>query len=260
MNRQAEPFYQKDFPPAEFAARRQRVAEQIGGGAAAVLRGGVSTGAFDVFRQTNEFYYLSGVEVPHACQLIRGGSAETTLYLLGGDAHAKGEGKELNADEPEIAIDLTGVQEVKPLDALARDLRSFATIYLPFGPGEGRMQCRDTLAQARKQRVADPWEDPIAPERRFRNRLAAECPSAQIHDLSPILDGLRLIKSPREIDLMRRAGEMTAVAVHEAMRETRAGMFEYELGAIADCIFIARGAKGGAYRPIIAGGANIWNG
>jgi Xaa-Pro aminopeptidase len=35
---------------------------------------------------------------------------------------------------------------------------------------------------------------------------------------------------------------------------------EYQLGAVADYIFLVNGARGGAYRPIIAGGTNAWHG
>src|SRR4051812_48194461 len=106
MTNNFPPYFQTDFPPEEFAARRQRIAEEIGRGAVAVLRGAISSGAFDVFRQTNELYYLSGVEVPHACLRIEGGTGGTTLYLPHGDAHtAASEGKELNADEPDLAIE-----------------------------------------------------------------------------------------------------------------------------------------------------------
>jgi len=46
-----------------------------------VIAGGSATGAFDLFRQTNEFYYLCGVEVPHAYLLLDGTMRWTTLYL-----------------------------------------------------------------------------------------------------------------------------------------------------------------------------------
>ena len=255
------PFFQADFPIEEFAERRGRIAEAIGVGAVAVLRGGIATGAFDIFRQTNEFYYLSGVEVPHACLIIEGGSGRTRLYLSHGDPHlAASEGKELNCDDAEMAIAVTGVQDVRPLVALAGDLTASSRIYTPLSPGEARMQCRDTLKHARKQRLADPWEDSLSAEERFRDRLAMAHPGAEILDLSPILDRLRLIKSPNEIAMMRRAGKLTAMAVLEAMRATRPGMMEFQLGAIADYIYLLNGAKCGGYRPIIPGGAGIWNG
>ena len=51
----AEPYYQTDFAPAEFSARRASVFDAIGNKAIAVLQGAEATGAFDIFRQTNEF-------------------------------------------------------------------------------------------------------------------------------------------------------------------------------------------------------------
>jgi Xaa-Pro aminopeptidase len=73
-----------------------------------------------------------------------------------------------------------------------------------------------------------------------------------------VLDERRAVKSPREIDLLRRAGHLSAVAITEAMRATRPGMVEYQLGAIADHIFLSHGARGEGYRSIIASGKNAW--
>src|ERR1041385_9254936 len=42
------------------------------------------------------------------------------------------------------------------------------------------------------------------------------------------------------------------------MKKSRAGMFEYQLQAPAEAIFLEAGARGGSYRPIIATGKNIW--
>jgi Xaa-Pro aminopeptidase len=70
---------------------------------------------------------------------------------------------------------------------------------------------------------------------------------------------MRLIKSPAEIAVMRRAGKLTALAVCEAMRSTATGIIERQLGAIAEYVFLLNGASGGGYRPIIASGDNIWN-
>ena len=51
-------------------------------------------------------------------------------------------------------------------------------------------------------------------------------PGADIQDLAPILDGLRLVKSESEIALLRKAGTLTGVAVAEAMRSTQPGVME----------------------------------
>ena len=48
--------YQTDFPPEQLQQRRQRVMDDIGTAAMAVIGGAGATCAFDYFRQTNEFY------------------------------------------------------------------------------------------------------------------------------------------------------------------------------------------------------------
>src|SRR5207245_3249788 len=70
-----------DFPAGEFVARRAKVAEAIGPGAFAVLQGAPPIKGFEVFRQSNEFYYLTGLAVPGAYVLIDGSKREARLYL-----------------------------------------------------------------------------------------------------------------------------------------------------------------------------------
>jgi Xaa-Pro aminopeptidase len=94
----------------------------------------------------------------------------------------------------------------------------------------------------------------------LRPALATHFPSAEVIDLTPVLDELRLIKSPSELAALREAGRITGVAVIEAMRSTQAGVFEYELGAVADFVFGQAGARGGSYEAIVATGTNAWHG
>ena len=77
---QPAPYFTDVFPPEEFAARRARVMAQIGD-AVAVTQGGPEMSAEVAFRQNNQFFYLTGVEVPRAILLIDGKSKRSTLYL-----------------------------------------------------------------------------------------------------------------------------------------------------------------------------------
>jgi Xaa-Pro aminopeptidase len=52
---------------------------------------------------------------------------------------------------------------------------------------------------------------------------------AAIIDWRPMVHEMRLFKSPEEIAVMRRAGEITALAHTRAMEKCRPGMFEYQL-------------------------------
>ena len=68
-----------------------------------------ATGAFDLFRQYNDFFYLSGVETPHAYSTIDGRTGRSTLYLLSADEElAEKEGAELAANSADAALRITG--------------------------------------------------------------------------------------------------------------------------------------------------------
>src|SRR3954464_11013642 len=68
------------FPPEEFAARRARVAAQIGD-AVAILQGTTERPGEQPFRQNNQFFYLTGVAEPRAIAAIDGRTKRTTVFL-----------------------------------------------------------------------------------------------------------------------------------------------------------------------------------
>jgi Xaa-Pro aminopeptidase len=69
-----------------------------------------------------------------------------------------------------------------------------------------------------------------------------------------------LIKSPRELELIRRASQLAGLGIIEAMRSTQPGVIEYQLEAVARYIFQVNGARREAYASITAGGTNAWMG
>ena len=71
-----------------------------------MLQGAALSGGFDVFRQTNEFYYLSGIEVPTLISLIDGRSGEAVLFLPDSDPRLeRSEGAMLNAGDVDAVIE-----------------------------------------------------------------------------------------------------------------------------------------------------------
>lgn len=252
-------YYQRWFPAAEFQARHARVLDAIGGGAVAVLQGAGPAAGFEVFRQSNDFFYLCGVEVPQAYLLLDGRRREATLYLPHRDEkHAATEGLEPAAEDRAALIELTGCRDVRGLERLAEDLKGAAVAFTPLRPSEGRMACQDTLRYQAKLLAADPWDAIPSREARFAERLRAAVPGLEVRDLSPVLAAMRSVKSEAELAVLAEAGRLTALAVTEAMGESRPGMLEHQLGAVADRVYVENGAQGGGYRPIIACGANIW--
>jgi len=77
----AQPLFTDAFPAEEFRARRARLMERIGDGAA-LLAGAAEYPAYVRFRQNNHVFYLTGVEVPRAIVLVDGRTKTTTLFLL----------------------------------------------------------------------------------------------------------------------------------------------------------------------------------
>lgn len=66
-------------------------------------------------------------------------------------------------------------------------------------------------------------------------------------DWRPIVHEMRLFKSPEEIAVLRRAGEISALAHIRAMEKCRPGMFEYQLEGEIHHEFNRHGAR---YPPI----------
>jgi Xaa-Pro aminopeptidase len=135
-----------------------------------------------------------------------------------------------------------------------------SVIFTPFSPAEGAGQSRGEIVSANAGIASDYWDGRVSREAHFAALLGARFSRAEVRDLSPFLDELRSIKSPREIALIRRASQLAGLGLLEAMKATRPGVFEYQLDAAARYSFLVNGARLEGYRSITASGtANIWN-
>src|SRR5689334_6886759 len=144
------PEYQADFPPEEFQARWAKVLDRIGDRAAAIVQGLPLTNGFIVPRQSNEFYYLCGIETPHSYLVLDGKTRRVTLYLPPANRRLEAaEGRVLSADDAELVKKLAGVHEVRSSRAMTEDdlpqLKAAEVIYTLFSPAEGTAQSRYEL-------------------------------------------------------------------------------------------------------------------
>jgi len=164
--------YQKVFAPETFAVRRRRVAERIGVQAVAVVQGARGPGSHDQFRQSNELFYLCGVEVPHAYLVIDGADGAAALFLPHQDRHSvEAEGERLSAENAERTRELTGVDRVAALEELPAALRRTAVVFTPLSPAEGARSSWDTLRRAQEEAEADPFDGGPAREAAFAGLL-----------------------------------------------------------------------------------------
>jgi len=266
--------YQTDFPPDEFRGRWQRVFERIGGDAVAVLQGVPLTNGYQLPRQHNSFYYLSGIETPGSYLLLDGRTRRVTLFLPPrNEALERAEGRVLSADDVDLVKKLIGVDDVQPTSAMAPGNWPVGasggrgrgggeprvqSIYAEFEPPEGYAQSRGELRSGDRAILNDPLDGRFSRQQQFVARLTGRAP--EIRNLNPILDELRSIKSAREIALIRKASELAGLGMMEAIRSTEPGVKEYQLEAAARYVFIVNGARLDGYRSITAAGnVNINN-
>lgn len=260
--------YQTDFSKEELAKRRNTIFDAIGNDALAVVQGASGIPGFSVFRQANTFYYLTGIETPHAYLLMNGKNRSSILYLPHRDETTeKNQGKVLSAEDQDMVKILTGIDQVKGLEFFSADLVGTGLIrppapklYTEFSPAETGNDSRDELLYAQARSSADPWDGQATRESLFIRKLKERAPQFEIFDLSPVLDSMRLIKSSKEIEYIRKATHIAGLGIIEAMRSTQPGVYEYQLDAAAKYIFYIQRARGDAYASIVGGGANAYMG
>ena len=239
-----------DFPKALYAARRARVAAQLGPGAIAIIptapeRMRNRDNDFP-YRHDSYFYYLTGFTEPGACLLLAADGRATLFCQPRDEAREIWTGYRLG---PAAAPDVLGVDEAFSIDELneraPKLLENRQSVWYPFATHAG-LETR-----------IDGWLQKV----RERARLGVLAPQAR-HDLCAVLDEMRLLKDAHELALMRRAAQISAQAHLRAMRQSaallRAGqdLREYHLEAELLHEFRRHGAQFPAYGSIVAAGAN----
>ena len=253
-----KPLFTDAFPPAEFAARRARVMAAIGD-AVAIITGATEQPNYEKFKQNKQFFYLSGVEVPRAILLIDGRSKSSTLFLP-----ARPPGSD-NSEGPLLAPGaeaqrLTGIEAVVDRAGFDAALKAIAAearhIHVPFREESVGAVATDRVRAHERATAQDPWDGRKSKEAVFREKVQAIAARSEVADLDPVLDTMRMIKSPAEIALIREATRIASLGILEGMKAAEPGMFEYEIEAIADYVFKRHNAMGIGYFALVATGTN----
>jgi Xaa-Pro aminopeptidase len=229
-----------------FADRRATVLERLGDGVMIVPAATHALRNNDTeyqYRQSSDFYYLTGFTEPEAVLVLAPHRAKerATLFLRPHDRDAEiWNGRRLGV---ETAPEALGVDAAYPIDELAQRLP-------------------DALAGARRAFVRlgdDERFDRVfftaLHAARMKTRRSGFAPDTFVEP-STLLHEMRLIKDAHEIDTMRRAAAITRLGHEAGMRATRPGLCEYELEAIIEHAYRVNGAQDTAYSSIVAGGDN----
>lgn len=231
----------------EYAKRRKQVMQSIGAtgililpAARHVLRSGDS---HFPYRQQNDFYYLTGFDEPEAVLVIAPKRKEGEFILFNRPKNREQEIWEGVRAGQSGACKQFGADQSFSIHDLEKHLPELLT---------GRQEIHYTMG-------VDKHFDAILLNAlnmiRGKIRNGTQYPLSFV-DSAETLHEMRLIKSPAEIDLMRKAAEITAHGHMRAMEACKPGMNEYELEAELSYEFQKRGARFTAYSSIVGAGAN----
>src|SRR6266545_32404 len=191
-----------------FAARRKALMGKIEG-CAALLQGAAPTRAYEPFRQSNDFYYLTGVETPGAFLLLDAVQHRAILFLPASSAQLEQvEGPVLTAGED--ARLATGVDEVIEVSKLGDELKKRKNrinhLYVPMQPEETAATSRDKARSYDAFQERNPWDGRMSREKALEISVRKKLGGAiGVEDLSPILDEMRRVKDEQEIRRLREA-------------------------------------------------------
>ncbi len=241
---------------AEYAARRQRLMDEVPDGIA-IIPGATAHLAGDQFFQSNDFFYFTGVEATGAWLLVDGVNRTSTLFLTLDEHDARGEGL-----PTELATDpaaFTGIESALPLEdlqaALAQLAQSVGVFYLSHQPEELPGMNTTEVFRAFQRTITDnPFDGRLTRELQLVERLFELYPGVEIRDCFLPIQIMRKVKSPAEVDLVREAAQIGVQAHLEFMRSTRVGMPERALAALFEFVSKRGGAQGLAYETIIMAG------
>jgi Xaa-Pro aminopeptidase len=242
------------------AGRRAALVAAIGEKEGVVLvRGLPDTRAYTRFEQDKTFWYLTGVESPNAALLIDLKSARSILFLPKASKMKESwEGEIWDASDAWVP-ELTGVSEVRVASGLEQALTELApkgsTVWISKEPWIELAGCADRAVPADAAQARDPLDGRPSREAALGKNLEERF-GLVVKDCAPVLYELRRVKTPEEIDALRRAGNSGALALIEAMRSTRPEIGEWQLDSLMSFVQRREGARGPAYHAIVGSGPN----
>ncbi|WP_158542626.1 aminopeptidase P N-terminal domain-containing protein [Lujinxingia litoralis] len=228
-------------------ARRARLMEKIGPeGVMIVVGPGMRRRSNDTeyaYRPSSDVLYLSGFGEPEAVVVLAPGREEGEFGLFVPDKDPAKEQWEGRRAGPEGAVKTYGADVAFGLSQLDEELPAFL---------KGRQTLYYTLGVEPEfdQRVIS-WVQTL----RHRRNQHLAMPAA-ISDARDLLFEARLIKEEAELQVLRRACEISAEAHILAMKHCRPGMMEYELQALIEYHFRRSGGTYPAYASIVGAGDN----
>lgn len=236
--------YDNDLLPKEFhAGRRNALRQLIGDSTVAVFFASTQKNrSNDVnyeFHQDPNFYYLTGLREPDAMIMIfknevqfDGFSANEILFLK--EKEPKSErwtGKLLGVEGAKSVLGIQHSFSAESFQELKLDFSKFKNVY---------------FIEQKKENESDL-------QKQFSKKQSS---NADTYSIKEMMAKLREIKTKEELELMRKAINITCDAISEAMKALEPSMNEFSVEAVVEYVFKSKGAEHEGYPSIVGGGEN----
>ena len=194
------------------------------------------------YRQDSDFYYLTGFKEDNAILVLIKGDKSTKEILFVQKKDKTLElwtGKRLGCEGAKERFLVDKIYTSQSFEErLKKILHNKKRVYLDlFGEEKKLLHVKDFIKES------------------SQTRSAKNTPKKLLH-VREISQKMRAIKTPVEIELIKKAMSITKDAHHKVMAMKKIGLVEYELQALYEHEFRKNGAYSDAYTTIIAGGDN----
>ncbi|MDI7691041.1 Xaa-Pro aminopeptidase [Cronobacter malonaticus] len=232
----------------EFLRRRQALlAKMAPASAALIFAAPEATRSADSeypYRQNSDFWYFTGFNEPEAVLvLIKSDETHSHSVIFNRLRDKTAEiwfGRRLGQEAAPAKLGVDRALAFNEIDEqLYQLLNGLDVVY----HAQGEYAYADTIVFTALDKL----------RRGARQNLSAP---ATLTDWRSWVHEMRLFKSPEELAVMRRAGEISALAHTRAMQKCRPGMYEYQLEGEILHEFTRHGARFPSYNTIVGGGEN----
>jgi Xaa-Pro aminopeptidase len=213
------------------------------------------------FRQDNDFFYFTGNEDLNAVLLIDLAKGESHLFLpTQGASEIRADGKNWLTLGDQAAP--RGFTTIQPLSMLTEVIARAGgggrqTWWVRLSERDEVDDARSGVALNHARRMNNPFGGQPSEDGWRIQQLRERYSYFEWKDATPAVDALRVIKTPREIEILTLNGRLSAEAIRRAMAITKAGRFEYELEAEATYQLFKNGVQGNGYPAIVGSGPNV---
>ncbi len=246
------------FPKEEYKQRRDKMLLTMkatnGGIYLAPSRHGLSDG--ETFRQLDDFNYFTGLELPNSMLVIDADNSDIILFMPARDFRFESASRKNDfpgrplGDDPKMKSE-SGINNIQPVENFAD--------FVSTKSKEGAVFKLNIGSPGQLERLQTSFITSWVPEQTLQYHLEQTYPEIKLENAYTEVGSIRIIKSPLEIEALKKAVEITVQGIKVAVKHIKPGVDERTLEAEMEAEFKRLGSPRIPFASIIKSGPNsLW--